>query len=339
MYSEQHHDYLPSSEIIRTESCVNCSRADSNHRSWNCDRLDIAIVDRYRNNRVPRSNENSTRIAIRLQLLEAERAIQQREWEATKRAIEQERKAMLQKYKLLEERLANRRKATKSKQLDLTATTTVDALYSEAEINNSSADNVPEQDETVELENQHFAIQPIATESSVDLLHMKEIQQRKCRAFLNISSNVPKLHFDGNVESSNESCVPLALPAILQSDIPSARTKHQFTTRSNCFGNQNPIKLFHTMEETILVFAAEPAIRIKVIFTVPCFRVHEANTNYLVNRIKIDHYIGSSAASAFVKAIAPEPDPPPTLFNTCQLATRNVSAAARNREKIGMSNY
>lgn len=52
------------------------------------------------------NSSKSARVALRLKLLEEERAIQQRELEAEMKALQLERKAIREKYKLLEEQLA-----------------------------------------------------------------------------------------------------------------------------------------------------------------------------------------------------------------------------------------
>ncbi|XP_062713093.1 uncharacterized protein LOC134290091 [Aedes albopictus] len=58
-------------------------------------------------------SRRSAHIALRLQQLQEERAIQQREWQAEMKAIEQERIALKAKYDLLEQELALRRKSGK----------------------------------------------------------------------------------------------------------------------------------------------------------------------------------------------------------------------------------
>lgn len=52
-----------------------------------------------------------------MKLIEEERAIQQREWEAEKRVFEQEKKAMQEKYRLLEEQLAAKEDGSRRSQV------------------------------------------------------------------------------------------------------------------------------------------------------------------------------------------------------------------------------
>lgn len=101
--------------------CVGCSRPDSfddfvqcdECNSWwhmRCAGVTKSIAERPWScaSCLPlsvTSSSSSARITLRLKQLEEERAIQQREWEAEKRALEQERKAVQEKFRLLEEQL------------------------------------------------------------------------------------------------------------------------------------------------------------------------------------------------------------------------------------------
>lgn len=107
----------------QTGGCVNCSRPVTFDNFVQCDQCDSwwhmlcagvteSVADRAWTcrNCVPlsvtsKSSGKSARIALKLQKLEEERAIQQRILEAERRAIEQDRKLMQEKYNLLEEQL------------------------------------------------------------------------------------------------------------------------------------------------------------------------------------------------------------------------------------------
>lgn len=111
-------------DLSRTGGCVGCSRPDSYDNFVQCDHCDgwwhmrcAGVTDSIAErpwtcrNCLPQSvlsmnSSKSARVALRLKLLEEERAIQQRELEAEMKALQLERKAIREKYKLLEEQLA-----------------------------------------------------------------------------------------------------------------------------------------------------------------------------------------------------------------------------------------
>lgn len=248
---------------------------------------------------------------------------------------------MHEKYKILEMRLANQRKTTKPNQLNRAAKpvvpTTYGALHSEAGANKSSPDNVPKRDKSVELKNQHSVIQPTGADPSVDRPLMNEIQQRKCRAFLDSSSTASILHCVDIVESSYN-YIPLVLPVVIQSNLPSESTDHQIVTRPNLVVNKEPVGMCSGLEIKLSVFAMETATRIKIIVTVPRFTANEVKPTRVIQWAKIEYCIRSNLPPAFVESNAPDPAPPPVRFINQQLALSNLSAVVRTREHPNTEN-
>lgn len=118
-------DKFQESQNIRARDSVMYSRLDSNddlhYISEKCKPLSIAA-----------SNNSSTRIALRLRQIEEERAIQKRENEAEMRAIAQEKSAVQEKYRLLEEQLVQRRNRTKLNKCAINEAAVLQLLHSKS---------------------------------------------------------------------------------------------------------------------------------------------------------------------------------------------------------------
>lgn len=135
----------------REGSCVNCTRPETYDNLVQCDHcydwwhMSCAAVTKISTERpwtcrnclplsvASSSSSSSARAALRLQQLEEERAIQQREWEAEKRALDHEKKSIQQKYKLLEEQLMDMDRANGSSRSQVSHRSNMQYLSSWAE--------------------------------------------------------------------------------------------------------------------------------------------------------------------------------------------------------------
>ncbi|XP_062714250.1 uncharacterized protein LOC109412129 [Aedes albopictus] len=135
-------------------------------------------------------SRRSAHIALRLQQLQEERAIQQREWQAEMKAIEQERIALKTKYKLLEEEFALRRNARKYHYGFKSETTAVkqDVMLDDETCShnqkkpNSNGPTVILTKQASSVEKRNLTIQP-RQEPLADLWQRSGAQQRSIRAY------------------------------------------------------------------------------------------------------------------------------------------------------------
>lgn len=281
-----------STEYSRAGGCANFSHPKSSG--------DVKLTSHQFN--LSGNNRSSTRFALLQLKHEEERAIQQRIWEAERRALKQEKRLLHEKYSLLEKQILERAKINKRRQ-DATEAVVVEN-QSDFERNESSTDSdEPSIDDQaaeaaddpaqyhntiVHAEQLRQALLPVTVDHPADRIQIVGIQQHITSAFPSTITNGHKVVIYNNTSSEHNAIITVSTLMPLDQSVK---------TKTN--------SVFSTFECSLA------KVQNNIIQIASLLLVSKRYKGKLAPRTSVSECVSLRAPPKFLASNAPDPAPPP----------------------------
>lgn len=282
-------------------SCVVISRPNTNDNEWLINHSCTVV-------KKATSKNNSAHITLRLKQLDEELAIQQREWDAERRAFEHEKRVLQIKYDLLQKHIAERTKASKGKKNSGDGEQNI--AYNNTEGTLQSTNRTPPSEAFV---NSSRKQQPVWKQTDLTRLNLPddqldEIQHRDIRAFLYTAPNNPNLIANRSEEMNEHNFTPIAhstttigMPVRGKQTINNVCHDQWSKKRSSVPANIESLSKLTLLADDVAALAKSERNELSL----------APSVQHSTSKDCRSYNKRSNAPSTFVGPIVPEPAPPP----------------------------